>query len=81
MVSVVRERFVGIDEVATHMGKPVSWIYNNAERLDLPRYRIGNHWRYRLSEVDDWILAGGGARSVSSTNLGGVWRASSGNRW
>lgn len=39
-------------ELAEHLGKPVSWIYNNAERLGIARIRVGNQYRYRLSEVD-----------------------------
>lgn len=50
-----REPFVTADVAANHLGKPVSWLYNNAERSGIPRYRIGNQWRYRLSEVDAWM--------------------------
>ena len=55
-----RERFVTVEETAEYLGKPPSWIYNNAERLRLPRYRVGNQWRFRLSEVDEWVRAGAG---------------------
>lgn len=51
------EKLVDSREVAKHLMKPVSWVYNNAERLGLPRYRVGNQWRYRLSEVDAWVKA------------------------
>lgn len=51
------ERLVDTREVARHLNKPVSWVYDNAERLGLPRYRVGQHWRYRLSEVDAWVKA------------------------
>jgi len=51
---VKREPWVTTEDVARHLGKPVSWIYNNAHRLGIPRVKIGNQLRYRLSEVDDW---------------------------
>lgn len=58
--TIFREPFVGAEDAALHLGKPISWIYNNAERLQMPRYRIGNHWRYRLSDLDQWVRDGAG---------------------
>lgn len=49
------EPFVGTEEVAAFLGKPPSWLYNRAERLGIPRYRVGLHYRYRLSEVAAWV--------------------------
>lgn len=49
------EPFVGTKEAAEFLGKPRSWLFNNAERLGVPRYQIGNQWRYRLSEVAAWV--------------------------
>lgn len=43
--------------MAEFLGKPESWVYDNAGRLALPRYRLGKHYRYRLSEVADWVAA------------------------
>ncbi|RZS89880.1 AlpA family transcriptional regulator [Motilibacter rhizosphaerae] len=51
----MREPFVSPAAVGEHIGKPVSWIYNNAERLGIPRYRLGKQLRFRLSEVDAWL--------------------------
>ncbi len=52
------EPFVGTEEVAAFLGKPPSWIYNRAERLGIPRYRVGLQFRYRLSEVAAWVERG-----------------------
>lgn len=56
------EPFVTTEDVAEFLGKPPSWLYNRAERLGVPRYRVGLQYRYRLSEVAAW---------VESTKLGG----------
>lgn len=50
-----RERWVTTTEVAEYLGKPQSWVFVNAERLGMPRRRIGNQYRYRLSEIDAWM--------------------------
>ncbi|WP_157693032.1 helix-turn-helix transcriptional regulator [Pedococcus dokdonensis] len=49
------EPFVSTEQVADFLGKPPSWIYNRAERLNIPRYKVGLHYRYRLSEVSAWV--------------------------
>ena len=43
------------EDGAQHLGKPTSYIHQHAERLGLPRHRIGQQYRYRLSEVDSWL--------------------------
>jgi hypothetical protein len=53
------EAFVSTEDVAAFLGKPLSWVFNNAGPLGIPRYKIGNHYRYRLSEVAKWVTEQG----------------------
>jgi excisionase family DNA binding protein len=53
--SNVSDRLLTTEEVANYLAKPRSWIDGNAERLKIPRIRMGNHYRYRLSDVDAWL--------------------------
>ena len=52
-----KEKFVTTDEAAEYLHKPTSWLHNNAGRLRIPRYKVGNQWRYRLSEIAEWVEA------------------------
>lgn len=49
------EPFVTTEQVADFLGKPRSWVYNNAARLGIPRHALGRQWRFRLSEVAEWV--------------------------
>jgi predicted DNA-binding transcriptional regulator AlpA len=49
--------FVTTEQVAIYLAKPVSFIYGNAERLGIPRRKIGQCYRYKLSEIDSWLVA------------------------
>lgn len=49
------ERFIGTAEAAAFLGKPQSWLHNNAERLGVPRYRVGNQYRHLRSELVAWV--------------------------
>jgi predicted DNA-binding transcriptional regulator AlpA len=56
-VSASPEPFVGTAAAAEFLGKPASWVYDNADRLGIPRVRLGNQYRYRLSRVAAWAEA------------------------
>jgi hypothetical protein len=49
------ERWITTEEAAEHLCKPPSWLHANADRLGVPRRRLGNQYRYRLSELDAWL--------------------------
>ena len=54
-VKVIEESFIGTAGAAQFLGKPQSWLHNNAEGLGMPRYRIGNQYRYLKSELTAWL--------------------------
>lgn len=51
------EKFVSTAEVAEYLNKPTSWVHDNAGRMRIPRYKLGNQYRYLLSEVAEWVSA------------------------
>ena len=61
------EAYIGIEDAAEYLGvKPVtlrSWI---KKKDDLPAYRIGKLWRFKRSELDDWVSSGRSAMDKPS---------------
>ncbi|MCC6897528.1 MAG: helix-turn-helix domain-containing protein [Polyangiaceae bacterium] len=53
------EPWVTVDQVATHLGVAMDSIYRWIERRSLPAHRIGRLWKFKLSDVDDWVRARG----------------------
>lgn len=53
------ERWASVDEVTAHLGVSRDTIYRWIEAKGLPAHRIGRLWKFKLSEVDDWVRAGG----------------------
>jgi hypothetical protein len=49
------ERYSNTEDVANFLKKPLSWVHHNAGPKGIPRYRVGNQWRYKLSEVAEWV--------------------------
>jgi excisionase family DNA binding protein len=50
-----------VEEVAKHLGVAKDSIYRWIETKGLPAKRIGRLWKFKLSEVDTWVNAGGAA--------------------
>lgn len=51
------EPLVTTQQTADFLGHPAKWLQRNAQALGIPRYRVGNQYRYRLSEVAAWVDA------------------------
>ena len=53
------EPWVPVDKVATHLGVAKDSVYRWIETKGLPAHRVGRLWKFKLSEVDVWVQAGG----------------------
>jgi len=56
---LVAEPWVAVEDVARHLGVTRDSIYRWIERRDLPAHKIGRLWKFKLTEVDSWVRAGG----------------------
>lgn len=53
------ERWLGIEEIAQHIGVAPVTIYRWLEKQKIPAHRVGKLWKFKASEVDAWIHEGG----------------------
>lgn len=49
------ERWVGVEDVAEHLGVAKDSVYRWIEEKGLPARRVGRLYRFKLSEVDEWV--------------------------
>jgi len=60
MNDIMDDKYIGIDEAAEYLGiKQVtlrSWIRN--EKKGLPAQKIGKQWKFKKSELDEWVKSG-----------------------
>lgn len=52
------EPWVSVEDVAKHLGVAKDSVYRWIERKGLPAHRMGRLWKFKLSEVDQWVLQG-----------------------
>lgn len=57
--STTAEPWVSVDAVAAHIGVAKDSVYRWIDAKGLPAHRVGKLWKFKLSEVDDWVRAGG----------------------
>lgn len=53
------EPWASVDDVAKHLGVAKDSVYRWIENRGLPAHKIGRLWTFKLSEVDEWVRAGG----------------------
>jgi len=53
------EPWASVEEVAKHLGVAKDSVYRWIDHRGLPAHKIGRLWKFKLSEVDHWVRAGG----------------------
>ena len=61
------EPWVGVDDVAKHLGVAKDSVYRWIERKGLPGHKMGRLWKFKLSEVDEWVRQGGAAARATGS--------------
>jgi len=59
-------RWYSVNEVAAHLGVALDTVYRWIENKGLPAHRVGRLWKCKLPEIDEWVRAGGPAKSPGS---------------
>ncbi len=54
----VSEAWVGINEAAAHLGVAPETIRNWIKKTDIPARKIGKLWKFKISELDEWVKSG-----------------------
>jgi len=53
------DRWLSVIEIADYLGVSKDTIYRWIENQTLPANRVGRLWKFKASEVDAWVKAGG----------------------
>lgn len=60
------EPWVSVDQVAAHLGVAKDTVYRWIEAKSLPAQRVGRLWKFKLSNVDRWVMDGMAAEAGMS---------------
>ena len=63
-----REKWSTLKDVQEYLGVGRESILQLINKRNMPAYKVGRLWKFKLSEVDDWIRSGGAADEKLDVN-------------
>lgn len=58
------EPWLSVEEISRYLAVSKETIYRWLDKEMIPAHRIGKLWRFKPSEVDDWVMYGGASLSI-----------------
>lgn len=57
------ERWLSLEEISKHLGVSKDTIRSWIKKNTIPFHRVGRQYKFRLSEVDEWVESGESANA------------------
>lgn len=54
----VTEKWSNLEEVADYLGVTKDTVRNWIKKEKIPAQKIGRLWKFKLSEIDEWVKSG-----------------------
>ena len=55
---ITTEKWSSLEEIAEHLGVSKDTIYRWIATRQMPAHKIGKLWKFKISEIDDWVIKG-----------------------
>lgn len=56
--NIPEDNWIGIEEAANFLGVTKDTIRNWIKKKNIPAHKIGKLWKFRKSELNEWVLSG-----------------------
>lgn len=57
-MSALIDKWYSLEETAEYLGVTKDTIRNWIKKTDIPAHKIGRLWKFKLTEVDEWVKSG-----------------------
>ena len=54
----MNDRYLSVAEICTYLGIKRDTVYKWISEKKLPAHRVGKLWKFKMSEVDEWVKNG-----------------------
>ena len=51
----MEERWLSVEDVCEYLGVARDTVYKLIAKKNLPAYRVGRLWKFKVHEVDEWV--------------------------
>jgi len=58
MAEQIMDSWIGIEEAAAYLGVTKDTIRNWIRKNNIPAHKIGKLWKFKRSELDEWVKSG-----------------------
>ncbi len=58
MSDTATEKWSSLEEIANHLGISKDTVYRWIAKKQMPAHKIGRLWKFKISEVDEWVRQG-----------------------
>lgn len=55
---MIKDKWIGMDETSEYLGVSKETLRNWIKKTDIPASRVGKCWKFKKSELDEWIKSG-----------------------
>lgn len=52
------DNWIGIEDTANYLGVTKDTVRNWIKKTDIPAHKIGKLWKFKISELDNWVKSG-----------------------
>jgi excisionase family DNA binding protein len=62
IMNEMSDRWLSAKEICSYMGVSSDTVYRWVETHEMPVHRMGRLFKFKISEIDAWVKAGGASR-------------------
>lgn len=52
------DKWIGLEEISDYLGVNKDTVRNWIKKTDMPAHKIGRQWKFKLSEIEEWVKSG-----------------------
>lgn len=52
------DKWCSLEEIAGYLGVTKDTVRNWIKKTDIPAHKIGKLWKFKKSEIDEWVKSG-----------------------
>ncbi len=58
MSEMIEDGWIGLDEAAKYLDVRKDTVRSWIKKTDIPAHKIGKLWKFKRSELDEWVKSG-----------------------
>lgn len=64
----IEDRWLSVEEICKYLGVSKDTVYRWIDKHGMPAHRMGRLWKFKRTQVDAWVEAGGANRLAPATS-------------